>query len=126
MFMEFITLLFFLIAAHGVADFVLQSRDMAYGKSRAAEEEKLDLSTPIEKTRIKKGIRWYHWLTSHAFTHGAFVGLITGNVFLGIFETFAHFLIDHSKCEGKISFNTDQVLHILCKVIYAMIIVIIL
>lgn len=53
--------------------------------------------------------------------HGGFVGIITGSVFLGIAETMMHWFIDDGKCRGVIDFNTDQTLHIVCKIAWAMV-----
>ena len=54
--------------------------------------------------------------------HGGIVYLLTGSLALGLIETFAHGLIDFAKCEGKIGLNTDQALHIACKIAYVLVV----
>jgi hypothetical protein len=51
------------------------------------------------------------------------VYLITNNIWLGIAETISHAIIDDAKCTGKIGFNTDQALHIICKIIWVLVII---
>ena len=93
-------LLFMLMVGHSVADTALQTNVMSQGKRRSA------------------GQHWYMWLYAHSMIHGGAVYLITGNLGLGIAEVICHFIIDHLKCENKYSLKTDQLLHILCKVVW--------
>ena len=44
--------------------------------------------------------------------------LISGSLWLGLFETALHGFIDYTKCEHKTSLAQDQMLHLLCKVGY--------
>ena len=104
----FIELFFFLICGHFLADYPLQGDFLARGKNRLA-------AIP--------GVPFYQCLLAHSFIHGGVVAYITGDWFLGLLEIVLHAIIDDAKCTGKISFNTDQVLHILCKVIYIGIII---
>lgn len=46
---------------------------------------------------------------------------VTGVWWLALVEFVLHFLIDDMKCEGDLSFNADQFLHFLCKVLYVLI-----
>ena len=94
-------MLFYLLASHFVCDYPLQSDFIAVGKS------------PLKSPH--NGVPWYWIMTGHCFTHGLGVALATGNVWLGIAETVVHFVIDVAKCLGYTSINTDQYLHILCK-----------
>lgn len=94
-----------LIAGHAIADYPLQGDFLAKAKNRFA---------PIP------GVPWYQALGAHSIIHGGFVGVITGSLWLGLAETVVHFLIDDAKCAGRISYNTDQSLHIACKVAWAM------
>lgn len=98
-----ITLFFFLVVAHALADYPLQGDFLSKAKNRAA---------PIT------GVPWWQALGAHALIHGGFVALITNSVLLGIFEVVAHFVIDDLKCRGKLTFNQDQFLHIGCKVVW--------
>jgi hypothetical protein len=90
-----------LLAGHAVADYPLQGDFLAKAKNRA---------NPIP------GVPWYHGLLPHAAIHGGMVGLITGSMTLGMAEFVAHCFIDDAKCMGRISYNTDQALHVACKV----------
>ena len=102
--------LFWLIVGHAVADFALQSPDMAKGKNR---------NRTMEAPPGQKYVPcWPHWLTAHALIHGGAVAAATGSVWLGLAETLAHWLIDFGKCENWYGPNEDQAAHIGCKVIW--------
>lgn len=88
---------------HAVADYPLQGDFLAKAKNRTA---------PIP------GVPWYQALAAHAAIHAGFVGIITGSFTLGFAEFVAHFIIDDQKCKGRISYNMDQSLHLLCKVVW--------
>lgn len=102
---EFFYLLFLLIAAHSLADYPLQGDFLAQAKDR--------------NTNIGK-MFWPHALFAHSMIHGGFVLLITGSVVLASAETVIHAATDWLKCEKKISLNTDQAIHIGCKVVWAL------
>lgn len=112
----FFIVLFYLLVAHALCDFSLQTEPMAKGKNR---------NRPIDLTSIPPGqkpqVVWYHWLTAHAFIHGGAVGIVTGVWWLGVLETIAHWTIDFFKCENKYGINTDQGLHLGCKLLWAII-----
>lgn len=109
-----IELFFKLLIGHAFADFIFQSRDMAYFKSPAHRCQFED-----ESNRGKKLVLiWPYVLWAHSVSHGAFVYLFTGSFTLAIVETCSHFLIDIAKCLGKINVHVDQLLHIICKGIY--------
>ena len=69
-------------------------------------------------TDVGKGI-WPYCLAAHAIIQGGVVALITGSIWLGLAEILLHAIIDFTKCEKKISFGTDQFLHIACKILWA-------
>ena len=92
-----------LIAAHALADYPLQGDFLAKAKNRTA---------PIP------GVPWWQALGAHVTIQGAFVALITGIWWLFVAEAAIHWLTDDAKCRGKISFNTDQAIHIGCKVVW--------
>lgn len=96
-------ILFLMVGAHFLADYPLQGDFLSKAKNRA---------NPI------KGVPWYQGMIAHASIHGLAVGLVTGVWWLGIMELIAHAAIDDAKCTGKICFNTDQILHIVCKFIW--------
>lgn len=100
---------FLLMVAHAAADFVLQSEAMVKGKNPYHE---------IHKPKNPNFPSWHYWLGSHALIHGGLVFLITNSVLLGLIETVSHFVIDLSKCNGKIGFHQDQGLHVAFKVGY--------
>ena len=104
---------FLLLCGHALADFVLQPAEMGYGKNRK-ERAKRSLSPHFPA--------WQYWLSAHALIHGGAVYLITGQLVYGLIETASHWLIDFAKCEGKISMHVDQVLHILLKLSYSLLI----
>jgi hypothetical protein len=102
--------LFLLLCAHALCDFALQPEAMGNGKSRR-RHLRGDFGVGFPP--------WYAWLGAHAFIHGGAVALITGSWLLGLLEAAVHALIDHAKCEERISFGQDQLLHIVCKAGYA-------
>lgn len=92
-----------LVGAHALADYPLQGDFLSKAKSQA---------NPIP------GVPWWQAMAAHAAIHGLFVYLITGLWILFVAEVVAHFLIDHLKCAGRLSFNQDQALHIACKALW--------
>lgn len=106
---------FAMLVGHALADYPLQGEFVASGKNRYA---------PIP------GVPWYQILGAHSLIHGGFVGLIAwmacGAWWLGILEAIAHFVIDDAKCSGKLSFNQDQMLHVACKIVWCVLILILM
>lgn len=98
--------LFLLLAGHALADYPLQGDFLANGKNRNTELGK---------------IFWPYALPSHALIHGGCVLLITGSLWLAIAESVIHGITDWLKCEKKISLFTDQMVHVICKVLWAFI-----
>lgn len=99
-------LLFLLLAAHALCDYPLQGDFLAKAKNRVA---------PLP------GIPWFQALGAHALIHGGAVALLTGIWWLGLAEAVAHFVIDDAKCRNRLTFNADQLLHGLCKVVWALV-----
>ena len=95
-------LLVLLCMGHFVADFVLQGDRMAVEKCPGS-----DVTLP-----------WWWWLLGHASCQGLFVGLLTGVPLLGAAEMGVHFLLDLGKCRLRYSLLFDQILHLLCKVVW--------
>lgn len=102
------TMLFYLLAAHALCDYPLQGDFLAKGKNHKA---------PIP------GVPFYHCLIAHALIQGGAVALITGSLAIGVAETAIHAAIDYGKCEGWYGFNTDQILHIACKVAWFLLVI---
>lgn len=98
-----ILMLVALTGAHALADFAGQGDFMSKAKNSQA---------PIE------GVPWQTVLASHCAIHGAAVALITGLWWLALAEAVAHWLTDDAKCRGRISFNEDQAIHLVCKVLW--------
>lgn len=107
--MTWFMLFFLLLAAHAALDYALQGDTVAVNKN------------PNANTPLQKHVPWYYWLASHAFTHGGAVALITGSVWLGLAETVAHFTIDYFKCMNKYTIHGDQLLHLVCKIVWVII-----
>lgn len=100
---EATTMLALLFAGHALADYPLQGDFLAKAKNRFA---------PIP------GVPWVYGLLPHAAIHGACVGLITGSLTLGVAEFVVHCIIDDAKCAGRFGFHVDQMLHLICKILW--------
>ena len=98
---------FWLLVGHALGDFALQSDWMAIYKSHHNKN--------VQVLSKQPGIIWLHVLSSHCLIHAGAVALATGSVVLGVLEFIAHFIIDFCKSEGLFGFHTDQILHLLCK-----------
>ena len=96
--------LFLLVAAHALADYPLQGDFLAQAKNR---------NTPIGK------MFWPHALLAHSMIHGGFVLLLIGSLWLALAEVAIHAATDWLKCEGRISLNVDQFIHLACKLVWA-------
>ena len=100
------TLLALMFFAHCLADFPLQGDYLARFKD------------PNRFPKKKGEPHWTYIMLVHSTIHGGFVAILTGVWWLAVCEVVAHFLIDSWKCSGRIGFMTDQILHILCKVLW--------
>lgn len=94
--------LWLLICAHFLADYPLQGDFLAINKSRTGPNY----------------VPWWHALIAHSFIHGGFVAIITGVWWIGVLEVIVHAITDHAKCEKWIGINADQLIHIVCKVVW--------
>lgn len=93
-------LLLFLIFAHYLCDFGLQNDFIA--------KFKVPGSAPF----------WYHVMMAHCAMQALGVMVVTHNSKLALAEFATHFAIDYFKCLKKLSFNQDQALHLICKLIW--------
>lgn len=100
--------LFLLLAMHALCDFPLQGDFLAKAKNHKA---------PIP------GVPWYIALTAHATIQAGGVLIVTGNLWFAGVELLAHAAIDWMKSEGILTFGEDQIAHIGCKVVYALVMV---
>lgn len=101
----YVLTLMLLLFAHCLADFPLQGDFLAQAKDR--------------HSAVGRAI-WPECLAAHSVIHGGAVLLVTASPLLAVFETVAHAAIDYAKCEKLISFRTDQLLHVLCKVVWVL------
>lgn len=100
--------LFFLIAAHCLCDYPLQGDFLSKGKNHRASP-------------YLEWMPWYCCLIAHTFIHAGAVLLITNSLLCAFGELVLHSVIDYLKCSGKFNALTDQILHILCKIIWVII-----
>ena len=103
----FLTTLFLLCIAHAFGDTALQSINMSKRKRR-------DRNLPYT---------WIFWLVSHTLIHAGCVYIVTQNIYLAFAEFICHTIIDFIRCEKKITFYQDQLLHFVCKVIWTIILI---
>lgn len=96
------------LVAHALCDFPLQG---AY----------------LSKQKIRKQAgsfaEWLVALSAHCVIHAGAVWLVSGSLLLGAVELVLHSLIDTGKGEGKFGILTDQILHLLCKLGYVVVLV---
>lgn len=111
-----LVLLFAFLIGHCFADFPLQGDFLALGKNRHLPPPKL-----ADGRKSPKHL-WVYLMSAHCFIHAGFVWLISGMVILAAAEFVLHFVIDVMKCENITSFETDQWLHILAKVLFVVLI----
>ncbi|MEB3234160.1 MAG: DUF3307 domain-containing protein [Cyanobacteriota bacterium] len=95
-------LLVLLCMGHFVGDFVLQHDRMAIEKCSGRDST----------------LPWRWWLAGHCSCHGRIVALLTGVPLLGLAEFVVHWLLDWSKCRFGFSLGFDQLLHLVCKVVW--------
>lgn len=107
----FLELFFALVIGHALADYPLQGDFVARFKNPAES-----LPGPDGPVTV-----WPWVLGAHACIHAGAVWLITGSVLLGLAELVIHWVIDLSKCRGRFGFHTDQILHVGCKLIWAIV-----
>lgn len=99
----FFEYLFLLMIGHAAADYALQNDFMAMAKNHTTDLGK---------------VYWKWVLPSHGLIHAGFVYFFTGSFVLGMAEFIVHTITDYLKCDGKIGFNTDQFIHLGCKVLW--------
>lgn len=87
-----------LLCCHFLFDFAIQGDFVAKFKARVVDG--------------KENTMWKWVLTAHAASHTLPVIILTHSLLLGSIMFLSHFIIDFLKCEQKINFNQDQILHI--------------
>lgn len=101
--MNLLYLIAALLIGHALADYPLQGDFLSKGKNPF---------NPLP------GVPWGWCMGAHAAINAAFVWWITDNIGFGLAEFVFHWRIDYAKCKGEIGYNTDQVLHIVCKLVW--------
>jgi len=61
---------------------------------------------------------WPYAMSAHALIHGGAVFLLTGSVWLCLVEAVVHAVTDLLKCDNKLTMFGDQLIHVLCKVVW--------
>lgn len=101
-----ILLLIALLMAHFYFDYAGQGDFMAGAKN---------------VTKAIPGVPYWQPLLGHCFIHGGAVALIVGLSvdpalwWFFVPEAVIHGITDDAKCRGHISYNTDQAVHVACK-----------
>lgn len=95
-----------MLIGHALADYPLQGDWLAKAKNPTLE-------------LVAGEVIWLGALSCHAAIHAGAVRLATGSWALAGAEFAAHWAIDYWKCRGGLRYNGDQALHLLCKVIWA-------
>jgi hypothetical protein len=94
------------VVVHALVDFPLQGDYIAKQKSRRhADNQSV----------------WIVALTAHCVIHGGGVWLVSGSLAFGFTEMILHAFIDLGKGEEKFGIVTDQLLHVACKLAYALV-----
>jgi hypothetical protein len=93
------------VVMHTLADFPLQGDYIAKQKTRRQAD-----SFEV----------WVIALSAHCVIHAGAVWLVTGSLAFGFAELLLHALIDIGKGEGKFGLVADQLLHLSCKLAYAL------
>jgi len=101
--MNFLIIVWWLLVAHALCDFSLQTDAMAKGKNRHS------IVTPPPNQNYVPC--WQYWLSAHALIHGGSVAFVTGSVPLGLIATFIHWVTDFLKCENYTTPHIDQLIH---------------
>lgn len=107
--MTYLHTFFFLLCGHFLFDFPWQGDTVAREKN------------PNSATELQKHVPWPYWMASHAFSHAFAAALITHSGLIACLELTSHFVIDYLKCQKRFNIHVDQALHILCKVLYVVI-----
>lgn len=97
---------FLLLFSHALGDFGLQSEYLLTSKFPKKNKES-----------------WYVYLLGHSIIHGGLIGFFTGSFTLALLETVCHFIIDLGLLKGKYSLLHEQLLHVVTKAAWALLII---
>ena len=101
------TRLWWLLCAHALTDYVLQTDMMQTRKS------------PTCSLHDEYG-PWWWWMAAHGLVNALGVLYVTQSVPLSIGEFVVHCVLDSAKCQGWIDANTDQIGHLMSKVVWSL------
>ena len=102
-------IIFWLLVAHFIADYPLQTLEMGKYKNKRNQP------TPPDN-KAKPVSVWFAYLTSHAFVHAGLSALVVGFP-LGFAIGLTHWIQDYCKCKIQYSPNLDQLIHIFILII---------
>lgn len=97
-----------MVFLHYIGDFALQNQFIAEAKNH---------------TKPIPNFSWYHALAAHSIIHGGLIGILTGSIVLAVLETVVHAAIDYLKSDGRFGVDVDQALHIMCKVLWCVVLI---
>ena len=121
--MSYLEIFFILLFLHALADFSLQTTPMAIGKNRNNDlKSRLNWVEVLGRKPEDYRKTWFYWLSAHSLIQGGLIMLVFGNIWIALIEVISHFTIDFIKCENKITPHQDQTMHLVLKIIYAIII----
>ena len=101
-----LALFFAFTIMHALADFPLQGEFLAIQKARRTANDRR---------------MWVVALTAHCLIQAGGVWLVSGSMAFAATELLLHGLIDLGKGEQRFGILVDQGLHLLCKLVYALI-----
>ena len=110
--MGVIETVFWLLVAHFLADYPLQTPEMGKYKNKRNQPSPPD-------SKAKPVSVWPAYLTAHAFVHAGLAALVVG-VPIGALVGVCHWVQDYLKCEIQYSPNLDQLIHMLILVLVAL------
>lgn len=102
-------ILFWLLFAHFLADYPLQTTEM--GKYKNKRNQPLPPDSKAKPVKV-----WFAYLTAHSFIHAGLAALVVGVPF-GLIVGFCHWIQDYLKCKYQYSPNLDQIIHIIILII---------
>lgn len=96
--------LFWLLVAHFLADYPLQTTEM--GKYKNKRNQPMPPDSKAMPVKV-----WFAYLTAHGFIHAGLSAIIIGFP-LGFLVGVCHWIQDYLKCKYQYSPNLDQLIHI--------------
>lgn len=106
----FLQYLFNLMVAHAITDVWMQDCKIS---------SMVKAKNPYEIFSNETEGHWPYWLFSHGLINGAGAYIATRNIYVGIFETIAHMVIDIGKMAEIYDVHVDQTLHFISKIGWA-------